>query len=219
MRSCARTAAPPVLCWISTRILVPQRRYAEYVGVISGLVASQSVGDPFDTSTDVGPMASSRHRDRVERYIKAGVSAGARVTTGGGRPKNLDRGWYVDPTVFADTDNESVIAREEIFGPVLCVIPYSDVDQAVAMANDSEYGLAGTVWSADPQRGQPLAVFPVSAAHFRGQCFVRYRAECKRHEGDYSDGKGSFQTWCSRIAALTPARGRATWSGRRQSAV
>ncbi|GCD91108.1 aldehyde dehydrogenase [Nocardioides sp. LS1] len=144
-------------CWISTRIFVPRSRYAAYVDDITELVSSQIVGDPFEAKTEVGPMVSSTHRDRVERYINAGIAEGARVTTGGGRPVGLDRGWYVEPTILADVDNGSIVAREEIFGPVLCVIPYGDIDEAVELANDSEYGLGGSVWSADPDRAVNIA--------------------------------------------------------------
>jgi acyl-CoA reductase-like NAD-dependent aldehyde dehydrogenase len=93
----------------------------------------------------------------VETYIAKGRGEGARVTTGGGRPPGLDRGWFVEPTVFADVDNGSVIAQEEIFGPVLSLIPYDDVDDAVRIANDSDFGLGGTVWTGDPERGAAVA--------------------------------------------------------------
>jgi acyl-CoA reductase-like NAD-dependent aldehyde dehydrogenase len=143
-------------CFLSTRILAPQSRYAEVVDVMTALASGAVVGDALDERTAIGPMVSSAHRERVEGYIAAGRSEGARLTTGGGRPE-LDRGWFVQPTVFADVDNTSTIAREEIFGPVLSVIPYSDVDEAVALANDSAYGLGGTVWSADLEHAATVA--------------------------------------------------------------
>jgi acyl-CoA reductase-like NAD-dependent aldehyde dehydrogenase len=115
------------------------------------------VGHALDEATDIGPMSSATHRERVESYIRKGLDEGIRVTTGGGRPKDQDRGWFVEPTIFVDVDNSSTIAREEIFGPVLCVVPYDDVDQAVALANDSDYGLGGTVWTADDDRGLDVA--------------------------------------------------------------
>jgi aldehyde dehydrogenase (NAD+) len=145
------------ICWLSTRVLAPRSRYAEVVDTITALASSLSVGDPLDPGTQMGPLVSARQRDRVEGYIAKGLSDGARITTGGGRPKGLDRGWFVEPTVFADVDTSHIIAQEEIFGPVLSVIPYSSEEEAVTIANDSEYGLGGTVWTADPDRGEALA--------------------------------------------------------------
>ena len=115
------------------------------------------MGDPLDANTEVGPLATAAQRDRVERYISQGRSEGGRITAGGGRPADLDRGWFVEPTIFADVTNNSTLAREEIFGPVLTVIAYDDVDDAVAIANDSEYGLGGTVWSADIEHATQVA--------------------------------------------------------------
>jgi betaine-aldehyde dehydrogenase len=100
---------------------------------------------------------AERQRDRVEGYIKIGQEEGAKIALGGGRPAGLDKGWYVEPTLFVDVDNSMRIAQEEIFGPVLTVIPYEGDDQAVAVANDSHYGLCGSVWTADPDRGLKVA--------------------------------------------------------------
>ncbi len=111
------------------------------------------MGDPHDPSTVVGPLVAERQRDRVEGYLALADEAGARVAAGGGRPAHLDKGWYVAPTILADVDNSMRVAREEIFGPVLCLIPYDDEDDAVRIANDSPYGLAGGVWTGDPARG------------------------------------------------------------------
>ena len=102
-------------------------------------------------------MVSARQRDRVESYIAKGLGDGARLTTGGGRPDHLDQGWFVQPTIFADVDNASVIAQEEIFGPVLVIIRYDGDDDAVRLANDSDYGLGGTVWTEDTERGLDIA--------------------------------------------------------------
>jgi acyl-CoA reductase-like NAD-dependent aldehyde dehydrogenase len=144
------------ICWLSSRVLAPRSRYGEIVDVITDLARSLTIGDPLDPETKVGPLVSSRQRDRVEGYIAKGLEEG-RLTTGGARPKGFDRGWFIEPTVFADLDNDSVVSREEIFGPVLSVIPYGDEDEAVAMANDSRYGLGGTVWSADQERAAGVA--------------------------------------------------------------
>ncbi|OPX10657.1 aldehyde dehydrogenase [Mycobacterium sp. AT1] len=144
-------------CYLSTRILAPRSRYDEVVDTFTGLAASLTVGSSLDPATQIGPMASARQRDRVESYIAKGIGDGARVTTGGGRPAGLDDGFFVEPTVFADVDNNFAIAQEEIFGPVLCVIPYDGDDEAVSIANASDFGLGGTVWTSDHDRGVRVA--------------------------------------------------------------
>lgn len=142
-------------CHAATRILAPRSRYAETVDAVTDVVAGLVVGDPLEPSTQVGPLVSAAQRDRVLEYVAHGRHSGARLTTGGSAP-DLP-GWFADPTVFVDVSNDDVIAREEIFGPVLCVIPYEDEDEAVRMANDSDFGLGGVVWSADPDHGLALA--------------------------------------------------------------
>jgi acyl-CoA reductase-like NAD-dependent aldehyde dehydrogenase len=143
-------------CFSCTRILAPGKRYNEVVDGIASLASSLVVGDPLERTTQVGPMASAAHRDRVEGYIAKGKSE-ARLVAGGGRPPKQTRGWFVQPTVFADVSNSSVIAREEIFGPVLSIIRYEDEGEAITLANDSEYGLGGTVWSSDSEHATQVA--------------------------------------------------------------
>ena len=145
------------ICWLGTRVLAPRSRYPEVVDTVTDLARSLAVGDPLEQTTQLGPLVSARQRDRVESYIAKGRGEGARLTTGGGRPADLDKGWFVEPTVFADVDNNHTIAQEEIFGPVLSVIPYGDESEAVAIANASDYGLGGTVWTSDPDRGEAVA--------------------------------------------------------------
>jgi len=144
-------------CYLSSRILAPRSRYDEVLTALSELAGGLTVGDPLDTATDIGPVVSARQRDRVMGYIEAGKNSDARLVAGGGVPKDQPRGWFVSPTVFADVDNSDRIAQEEIFGPVLVVIPYDGDDEAIALANDSEFGLAGTVWSTDDERATEVA--------------------------------------------------------------
>ena len=144
-------------CMACTRILAPRSRYDEVVDAIGGWLGGLQVGDPLDPATQVGPLASAEHRERVEGYIAKGRGEGARLVLGGGRPAGLDRGWFVEPTLFADVDNASTIAQQEIFGPVLSIIGYDSDEDAVRIANDSEYGLGGSVWSADPARATDVA--------------------------------------------------------------
>jgi len=144
-------------CHLSTRILVPVDRYEHFVDVVTDVIGSQQVGDAMDPSTEVGPLVSSTQRERVEGYIEKAIAEGARATTGGVRATPLERGWFVRPTVLRDVDNGHAIAQEEVFGPVLCVIPYVDIADAVSIANDSAYGLGGTVWSTDEERATAVA--------------------------------------------------------------
>jgi aldehyde dehydrogenase (NAD+) len=145
------------VCSSLTRIVVTRRRHDELVEALAGTFSQVRVGDPFDAQTQMGPLAASRQRDRVEGYIARGVADGATLATGGGRPKDLDRGWYVEPTVFGNVDNSSAIAQEEIFGPVLSVIPADDEQHAIAVANDTIYGLNASVFTNDVDRAREVA--------------------------------------------------------------
>jgi aldehyde dehydrogenase (NAD+) len=136
-------------CVAQTRILASRDLYQDVVDALCDAVSRQQVGDPLDPATTVGPLVAERQRRRVEGYIATGQREGAKLAVGGGRPAGQATGWYVEPTVFVDVDNDMTIAREEVFGPVLTVIPYVGGDEAVRIANASDYGLSGSVWSAD----------------------------------------------------------------------
>ncbi|WP_189935264.1 aldehyde dehydrogenase [Streptomyces sulfonofaciens] len=145
-------------CIAQTRVLAPRSRYEEVVTALKDLLEGLKVGDPSQEDTFIGPLVRADQQERVRAYIRLGVEEGARLVTGGPEsPEGLEQGNYVKPTLFADVDNSMRIAQEEIFGPVLVVIPYDDEDDAVRIANDSEYGLSGGVWTADAARGLSVA--------------------------------------------------------------
>lgn len=145
------------VCAALTRVLAPRRRYREVIDSLRTAANQLRVGDPFDAETDVGPLVSSRQRDRVESYLALAEAEGAVLEAGGHRPPDLCRGYYVQPTVYSGVRNDMRVAREEIFGPVVMVIPYDSVDEAVAIANDSIYGLHGGVYTTDPEAGIDVA--------------------------------------------------------------
>ena len=145
-------------CIAGTRILVLEARMAEFLPLLKAVVEGKVVGDPRDPRTQIGPLVSQKQWDRVQGYIRAGIAGGATLLTGGeGKPAGLKAGYYVRPTVFADVGNDMVIAREDIFGPVLCVIGYDDEAEAIAIANGTDYGLQAYVISADPERARRVA--------------------------------------------------------------
>jgi aldehyde dehydrogenase (NAD+) len=145
------------VCSSLTRIVVSRSRHDDLVEALAATFSQVRVGDPFSNQTQMGPLAAERQRDRVEGYIAKGIADGATLATGGGRPKDLERGWYVEPTVFGNVDNSAVIAQEEIFGPVLSVIPAADEDDAVRIANDTIYGLNASVFTNDVNRARHVA--------------------------------------------------------------
>jgi len=145
------------VCSSLTRIVVTKQRHDALVDALSATFSQVKVGDPYDPSTGMGPLAMSRQRDRVEGYIAKGKAEGAKLATGGKRPKHLDRGYFIEPTVFGNVDNHSTIAREEIFGPVLSVIPAESEADAVEIANDSIYGLNASVFTNDVERAYATA--------------------------------------------------------------
>ena len=143
-------------CVAMSRILAPAGRYEEITDRFAGLISGLKVGDPTEPDTVVGPLISA-HRDRVEDYIAQGIAEGATLRAGGGRPAHLPRGWYVEPTLLTDVRNDMTVAQEEIFGPVTVLIPYHDEEEAIRIANDTSFGLAGTVFTADVMHGFEIA--------------------------------------------------------------
>jgi acyl-CoA reductase-like NAD-dependent aldehyde dehydrogenase len=145
-------------CSALTRMLVPRDRLSEVEALATAAAESFTPGDPFDGETRLGPLVSAVQRDRVRNYIEKGVGEGATLLTGGAEaPDGLAKGYFVRPTVFSSVTRDMTIARDEIFGPVLSIIPYDTEEEAIDIANDTEYGLAGGVWSSDPERAKGVA--------------------------------------------------------------
>jgi acyl-CoA reductase-like NAD-dependent aldehyde dehydrogenase len=144
------------VCSLKTRLLISRRRHDEFIDRLRDLVASMPVGDPHDPATQIGPMVTARQRDNVQNYIQVGAEEGAKPVIGGGRAP-LEKGYFVDPTVFTDVTPDMKIALEEVFGPVLAVLPYDNEDMAVELANHSAYGLNGAVFTTDLEHGLEVA--------------------------------------------------------------
>jgi acyl-CoA reductase-like NAD-dependent aldehyde dehydrogenase len=155
--SSAECAISGQVCASLTRIIVSRNRHDEFVDALASIFSRVVVGDPYDPDSQMGPLATGGQRDRVESYIAKGVEQGAKLATGGHRPKHLDRGYFIEPTVFSNVDNNSIIAQEEIFGPVLTVIPATSEADAVRIANDTIYGLNASVFTPDPDRARAVA--------------------------------------------------------------
>tara|TARA_B110001454_G_scaffold216927_1_gene241107 strand:- start:7423 stop:8904 length:1482 start_codon:yes stop_codon:yes gene_type:complete len=145
------------VCSNLTRFLISRKRHDEFVDAMATQLQAIKVGDPYAEDTQMGPLAMKRQLERVESYVEKGVSGGAKLVTGGKRPSHLNRGFFFEPTLFADVDNSSVIAQEEIFGPVACVTAYDDLDDAIRLANETSYGLAGAVFTNDADAACRLA--------------------------------------------------------------
>jgi aldehyde dehydrogenase (NAD+) len=145
------------ICFSLTRVLVSKKRHDEVVDAYSQAVKKIAVGDPWKADTQMGPLSMKRQLDRVMGYIEKGRKEGAKLVTGGGRPKDMNHGYYVEPTIFSNVDTDMTIAKEEIFGPVVSVMPYDDEEDAIRIANSSTYGLSGAVFTNDAEKGVALA--------------------------------------------------------------
>jgi len=144
-------------CVLNSRIIVARSRYEEMVDGLVSLARSFVLSDPTDETTTMGPLVTAAQRERVEGYVRGALDEGATIVTGGRRPQHLERGWFYEPTVAIDVHNRSTLAQEEVFGPVVAVIAADNDDDAVAIANDSEFGLGGSVWSTDRVRADSVA--------------------------------------------------------------
>jgi aldehyde dehydrogenase (NAD+) len=145
------------VCAVDSRVLVPRSLADEFTEAFSAMVGSLRTGDPADPATNIGPLVTSRQRDRVESYIRGAIDDGARLVTGGSRPQDQPTGWYVQPTVFDEVTPDMSIAKEEVFGPVVTILTYDTTDEAISIANSTEYGLAGSIWSTDTEHALALS--------------------------------------------------------------
>jgi aldehyde dehydrogenase (NAD+) len=145
-------------CVLPSRILLPRSRYEEGLQIMKAAMEAMLVGDPWDPAVFQGPQISKTQQEKVLGLIQAGIADGARLITGGGVPEGLEKGYYVQPTILADVDQNARVAQEEIFGPVLCVIAYDSEDEAIAIANNTIYGLSGEVSSSDEGRAMNVAL-------------------------------------------------------------
>ncbi|HUE85011.1 MAG TPA: aldehyde dehydrogenase family protein [Vicinamibacterales bacterium] len=155
VNNCMQNSGQTCSAW--TRMLIPRSRQSEAIDLAKAQIARLALGDPFDPKTRLGPLASAHQRDTVLGFIDKGKKEGAELIAGGGRPPALSKGFFVEPTIFSSVDNRMEIAQEEIFGPVLSIIAYDTEDEAVRLANDSIYGLAGGVWGGSPERALSVA--------------------------------------------------------------
>jgi betaine-aldehyde dehydrogenase len=144
-------------CMLPTRIVVPHKYHDELVNRYADKVGTYQIGDPMDDATRLGPLSMERQLNRVMGYVRKGVEEGATLVTGGRRPNALERGYFIEPTVFGNVTSKMTIAQEEIFGPVISFLPYEDENEAVRIANDSVYGLSGAVFCKDEERALQVA--------------------------------------------------------------
>lgn len=144
-------------CILTSRLLVPESRHSEVVDGLTELARNLRVGDPTDPTVDMGPLISSLQRERVEAHVAGAVDEGARVVAGGKRPPELKAGYFYEPTILDNVEPDSKIAQEEVFGPVLCILSYKDIDQAIEISNNSIYGLSGAVWGTDTEKAIDVA--------------------------------------------------------------
>jgi acyl-CoA reductase-like NAD-dependent aldehyde dehydrogenase len=145
------------ICFAQTRILAPRARHDEVVSAYAEIISKLKLGDPRETDTRIGPVLNAVQRDRVRGYIEQGIGQGAQIVLGGTGNGGFEKGYFVEPTVFAHVTPHMTIAQQEIFGPVVSILPYDDIDDAVRIANDTPYGLSGSVYSSDVERAYAVA--------------------------------------------------------------